>query len=375
MQYIHIIALNLPNPPDYGGVIDIYYRIKNLHEQGVKIILHAFVYGRQDVGDLEKYCEKIYLYKRKTGILSSLSSTPYIIKSRRNKFLLQRLLQDNYPILFDGLHSCYYLNNPLFINRIKLVRVHNVEHDYYHNLFKTESNYIKKLYFYTEALKLKKYEKKLHFATKILSVAQQDFSYFSKKYSLAKVQLIPSFHCYETCETTIGEGKYALFHGNLSVHENIIACDFLIHKIFESLDYPLIIAGKNPSEKLVNCCANKSNITLIANPSEEKMKTLIQNAHIHTLYTEQDTGLKLKLIYSLFNGRHILVNDKMLKGTDLHKACHIANETEQWKENILKLSNLPFTEENLNERIALIKLYDNTLNAKNIISLIEQYGN
>lgn len=375
MQYLHIIALNLPNPPDYGGVIDIFYRIKSLHQQGIKIILHAFVYGRQDVGDLNKYCEKIILYKRKTGLRSFFSKTPYIVKSRGVKELLSNLLLDNYPILFEGVHSCFFLDNEQLKNRCKIVRAHNIEKEYYYSLCKAEKNIVKKIFFYTEFLKLSVYEKNLKNANIILPIAKHDYTYFSNLFPNSIIQLISAFHPYNQCETSIGIGKYALFHGNLSVHENIIACDYLIYNVFDSLDFPLIIAGKNPPEKLVKWCANKSNITLIANPSEEKMETLIHNAHIHTLYTEQDTGLKLKLLYSLFNGRHILVNEKMLTGTDLHKACHIAKDTNDWKEKILKLASLPFDESLLNERKELIKLYDNNLNAKNIISLIEQHGN
>ena len=45
-KHLHIIALNIPFPPNYGGVIDIYYKIKALHQLGVKIILHCFAYER-----------------------------------------------------------------------------------------------------------------------------------------------------------------------------------------------------------------------------------------------------------------------------------------------------------------------------------------
>ena len=39
---LHVVALNIPWPANYGGVIDIYYKVKALHECGVKIILHCF---------------------------------------------------------------------------------------------------------------------------------------------------------------------------------------------------------------------------------------------------------------------------------------------------------------------------------------------
>ena len=36
----------MPYPPNYGGVIDVFYKIKSLHAIGIKIILHCFKYGK-----------------------------------------------------------------------------------------------------------------------------------------------------------------------------------------------------------------------------------------------------------------------------------------------------------------------------------------
>ncbi|MCX6283192.1 MAG: mannosyltransferase, partial [Bacteroidetes bacterium] len=41
-QHLHIVSFDIPYPPDYGGVIDVYYKIKTLSEAGVKIHLHCF---------------------------------------------------------------------------------------------------------------------------------------------------------------------------------------------------------------------------------------------------------------------------------------------------------------------------------------------
>ena len=54
---IQIVAFAVPWPPNYGGAIDIFYKIKALHEQGVKTHLHAFAYdGHVPSDELESYC-------------------------------------------------------------------------------------------------------------------------------------------------------------------------------------------------------------------------------------------------------------------------------------------------------------------------------
>ena len=39
---INFISLDIPEPPNYGGAIDIYYKIKALLKLDCKIILHCF---------------------------------------------------------------------------------------------------------------------------------------------------------------------------------------------------------------------------------------------------------------------------------------------------------------------------------------------
>ena len=40
-QHLHIISFDIPWPPNYGGVIDVFYKIKTLSEAGVTFIFIA----------------------------------------------------------------------------------------------------------------------------------------------------------------------------------------------------------------------------------------------------------------------------------------------------------------------------------------------
>ena len=47
-KYLNIVSLNVPYPPNYGGVIDIYYKIKALKAVGVNATVVAeFAVDRQ----------------------------------------------------------------------------------------------------------------------------------------------------------------------------------------------------------------------------------------------------------------------------------------------------------------------------------------
>ena len=148
-KYLHIISFDIPYPPNYGGDIDVFYKLKALHKKGIKIKLHCFEYpGRERSNELDKYCEEVFYYPRVLGIRSAFSIKPYIVAGRRSKKLLNKLLEDNYPILFEGLHSCYYIDDKRLANRFKIYRESNIEHRYYINLFKVENNIFNKAYFW-----------------------------------------------------------------------------------------------------------------------------------------------------------------------------------------------------------------------------------
>ena len=359
-KHLHIVSFNVPFPANYGGVIDVFYKLKKLHESGVKIILHCFVYDRPEAKELEEYCFKIYYYKRNTGLLSALSLTPYIIQSRKSEELLHNLLKDNYPIVFEGLHSCFYLNHPFLKSRKKIYRESNIEHHYYYHLYKAEKSIFKKLYFLSETIKLYFFQSKLKFADEILVVSKEDAYYLSENFPEKEIKFIPSFHAFDQLSYSEKNGNYVLYHGNFSVAENAVAANYLIDKVYSKLpDIKFVLAGLNPSDDLKNKVEKFSNIHLIANPVDAQMQQLIAEASIHTLITFQATGLKLKLLNVLFSGKHCIVNSNMLAGTDLHNACIIADTADEIIQSIRKWITVPFTENDLKRREVILKEFMN----------------
>ena len=93
---------------------------------------------------LEVICEEVHYYRRRTGWQTNISLLPYNVYSRKDERLLRNLRKDDYPILFEGLHTCYYLTDPELAGRIKIFRGCNIEHDYYHAIGQAEHHPLKK---------------------------------------------------------------------------------------------------------------------------------------------------------------------------------------------------------------------------------------
>ncbi|MEX2379430.1 MAG: glycosyltransferase [Vicingaceae bacterium] len=335
---LHIIAFDVPYPADYGGVIDVFCKIKSLHRLGMKLALHLFEYGRGEQEALEKYAQEVNYYPRKNSLVKQFSALPFIVNSRQSEKMLQRLKQDEVPILFEGLHACYYLDHPDLKDRQKMVRSHNVEHHYYGALAAATKGW-RKRYFQWEAHRLEQFERRLSHADHLLAISKSDQQYFQQYKT--DVRLLPPFHPYVVENPSEAVEDFALYHGNLSVAENQKAVDFLI-EVFYNTDFQLIVAGKNPDKGLRDKLKRVSNIQLIENPTESELKQLIRSAKINCLPTFQTTGVKLKLIRALIQGNEVLVNSAMLEGTDLKNHCKLAANQVDWREKLKALFQKDF---------------------------------
>ncbi len=358
----------MPYPANYGGVIDIYYKLKALHAQGVKIHLHCFEYGRAEALSLESICEKVYYYKRKMSKQYLLNKLPFVVVTRSSEKLMDVVMRDKHPILFEGLHCCFHLDEVRLKDRTKIVRMHNIEHDYYVNLEKVEKSLFRKIYFGMEAKKLKLFEKILNKATHVAAISPADTKELAGRYK--NVHHITAFHPNEKVTIKEGRGNFCLYHGNLEVGENNEAALFLVNEVFSKIKLPLVIAGRKPSVELAEAVNKHKHIQLKANINTQEIDDLIKDAQINILPTFQATGIKLKLLAALFNGRHCLVNTPMVANTGLENLCCIKDSAEDMLAEIPRLFELPIdrTEVSRREQI-LSENFSNNANVKKLTQL------
>ncbi|HMX61263.1 MAG TPA: hypothetical protein PKD39_11775 [Chitinophagales bacterium] len=371
---LNIVCYDVPFPADYGGAMEEFYKIKSLHQLGAKIYLHCFVYGnRQASQTLEKYCVKVYYYQRQRKLKDAFKKTPFIVKTRMDNELLRNLQSNNFPILFDATHTTGFINEPSLKSRVKVVRLHNIEWIYYHILFHSAFSLYEKIFYFLEYKKLKKHDKYLAFADGLSCLSDTDYAYYSDKFPKKNIQYIPVFH--ENSEVTCkeGKGKYLLYHGNLSLIDN---CEVIINVLSNELKnchYPIIIAGKNPSPTLIDFVKNKSNIQLQPNPSQAQLDNLIEDAHICLAIAKNPSGVKLKLINSLFKSRFVLCNSSALNGADVDDLCINIDEVENVQQMIDDLMQQPFSNDMITFRKqVLLSKYNNIGNAHALLDFMDK---
>lgn len=365
--------MDVPFPPDYGGVIDVFYKVRALSALGIRIHLHCFQYGRASSDALLQYCEQVYYYPRKTGAAGLSLKYPYMMYSRRAPELLQNLTATDAPILLEGVHCCYYLNHPALRHRTILLRNHNIEADYFKQLQYKSTGLFSSIYYFVESALLARAEHRLQRVNAFITISATDHAYFRKLYPEQQHTFIPAFtdDTPPPAANTCGKGSYILYQGNLGHPENIEAIAFILKHIALQLpDFHFVFAGKNPQSQLLLAGREMDNVEVVPDPSMEKMDKLIREAHIHLLLTFQATGLKLKLLAAIQKGRFVVANEPMLKGSGLEGTCITANTPETIREVIRQTMTQDFTETDLRIRDCVLqKHYNQAQNAITIAQL------
>lgn len=341
-----------------------------MSELGVEIYLHTYEYGKGKQKELLKYCKKVFYYKRNSFLKSFLSTDPFIVKSRNNESLVAALNKDHFPILFEGLHTTSPIYNSQLMGQPVFVRAHNIEHRFYKGLAESETHIFKKSFFKQEAKKLKRYQPILKKTTGVFTISPFEQEYFQKKIG-DHCHYIPAFHkVVKKMHGTI-KGKYVLYHGNISVSENVKAASFLID-IYKDSKFSLVIASSFENSNLVKEINKYVNISFSKITSEKELSLLFEEAHINTLPTFQKTGIKLKLLNTLYRGKFIIANDSMVEDTGLENLCERANTKEEFLSVTKELFTKEFTNQTVDERLKVLEGFDPKKSAQKIIDII--YG-
>ncbi len=367
---LHIISFDNPFPPNYGGVIDVFYKIKSLHTLGFEIYLHCFYADRNQVSEeLKAITKNVFLYKKNRNPLFLLSSIPLSVMSRFHKDLLKNIDSVEAPILFEGLQTTMIINKTKLANRKLFLRLHNVESNFYAGMSKNETGFLKKVLYYIESKKYSNYQNKVTFFDHVFTLSKQDFKDVEGK--TKKVSYLPVFHGNDKFISQSEYGDYALYHGDLRLPDNKKAVSFLIQIFRKIPDYKLIIASSNGKVFIEKQSQKEANIEFVFIESEAHLNLLLANAHINVMLSFQQAGTKLKIVNSLFKSRFCLINNNMVDDERIVNLCEIANNEADFIQKINLLKKQPFTQNEEKEKVLSV-VYTDLNNAKKLQQILTQ---
>ncbi len=362
---LHIICFDNPFPPDFGGAIDLFYKIKALHSLGFTIYLHCFYDDRDVVSpELKAITEEVYLYKKNKNPLFVFSKFPLPVICRFQKILIENIKKHNAPILFEGLHSTMILQKTTLTNK-KYLRLHNIESNFYGGMSKSETNLVKKILYYFVSKKYVAYQKIIPDFDSVFALSRSEYNEIKK--ITANCIYVPVFHGNEVNTSLSEYGNYAFYHGDLRLSDNKRAAQFLIEVFKEIPDYNLIIASSNGKKLIESKSTTISNVKFVEIRDEMHLEELFANAHINVMLSFQESGTKLKVINSLFRSRFCLINKNMVDDEQVLSLCEIAAIKQDFINKIIDLKDKPYNQFEIKKKV-LMDVLNDTNNAK----LIEQ---
>lgn len=370
MKQLHIISFNYPYPPSYGGIIDVYYKIKALSDLGIKIHLHCFIDqipGKIDV-EIKEITENVFFYKKKKNPLLYFSGTPFAAAIRNSEVLLKNLERDKAPILFEGLQTAHIIQFLKDNNHKLYLRYHNNETEYYKGLSLSEKNLFKKIIYRIESLKYIRYQKKL------LKKFEAVFCLSEKEYKEVETysenaQLIHIFHGNQSVKQLNKKGNYFLFHGDLTTADNKRALNETID-LFKTLPkYQLVVASDRASEDIKRKISEVANISLTPIQTTEKLHHLLENAHGNILVSYQNSGTKVKLFNTLYNSRFVIINGNITDDSVLTSLCLYGADINEIRQKIITSAEKDYDAAE-NRKEILEKTHSDKAKAEEIVKII-----
>ena len=291
---------------------------------------------------------------------------PYSVSTRSDESLLERLNQNDFPIIFHGIESTYFLSRGHFNDRKTIIRLQTWKHQKYKKLFHTNPIGFHKIRYKLKELRYAKFEKNLCQKHKCIATIKtnQDTNELTH-------ETLSHFIGMSTPMGIVGNGHYCLFHGDFSNKSTELAAQWLLKEVFNEVELPFVIVAKNPSVEIENLAHEKSHTCIVSNPSDKELVELIKKAHINILPTIGLSEKNNDLILSTQIGRHILINRERADITGLQRICHIADTAKEFREKITALFDLPFTNTDIEKRERVTREeFDDKTNAAKLIKLL-----
>lgn len=327
MKKILIVTSDFPFPPNHGGRYDVWERINRLVNLGHSVDLIATVneHPRQaDFNHVDNVVGTLRVLKR-SKLHGALSYLPYQLGSR-NLLKCVELMKEYQIVLLEGDYVFPVLNNPTLKADEVILRVHNDECRYFHELASCEKRIPKKVYYYFESIRFL-LVKKMYFqrVSRFLFISQKEFD--NSSFPEISYWLPP----------TISEDKYkpfikgsnVVFIGSLFMPNNIEGLNWYLENVHPLLlsnnSYKFVIAGNclGADENWLNSIRNGlfDSVELIESPPS--LNDVYKDAAVFINPMLSGAGLKLKTIDAIANGVPVVSTSVGADGTGLIVGEHI----------------------------------------------------
>ncbi len=366
----------IPYPPKGGVLQRSYNLIKELSKDNTidlvafnqkNLLKHIYPSMTEAISDsksaLSSYCNKIHVFdipcdttthgKKLLAAKSIFTFDPYTVNwlksTEMDQFIYKLSNASNYDLIhFDTLSLIPY--KKYFTSDICVLDHHNIESHMMFRRASTETNFIKKVYFYQEALKIQRYEKKycpdfnLH-----ITCSHLDSKRLQEIIPKANIVDIPNgvdTNYFKPDDSATQTPNSLIFTGGLDWYPNKKAILFFIREVWPTLnkkvpDICVNIIGKNPPQELVALSKNDSRVKL--HGFVDDIRDYMNAAQVYVCPIDDGGGTKLKILDALAMSKSIVANPVACEGIDVSNNSDVlfAQTPDDYIEKIMYLFSNP----------------------------------
>ncbi len=360
---ILVIAAQPPVPTNSGARIVVFNRIFELVNLGHCVHLVVFKTYEKDLQyemELKKICKSVHIFSKKNLILTLLSrpDLPFSVNRRRLSFLFKvvhNIIQNNKIdiVIAEELPVIQYVLKLKSQNVKKIYSVHNIESITWKNYALSLPNYLMKLVFFIDAIRVAFYEKRIFkcpFMSSYIFLSNKEKKYFEFNFYCQRKKsfLSPVGFSYNRVDEEVkfrsNADKLIVFGGSLDYPPNVEgACWFsnkILPRILREVDgVKFIIVGKKPVQEVVKL--SSQNIMVIGD-----VKSLVpyyQIASLIVIPLLRGTGVKVKLLETLGLGKIIVSTTVGIEGTNFIHRKHllIADDERSFAQSCIEVLKNP----------------------------------
>lgn len=333
MERILVVANDFPYPLHHGSVIDTWGHVKTLKALGHPVDLIATVKAmppKAHIQAVRAEVDDLILVERERGWRAAAALSPFQVRSRAGLRALA-LPREYAAVVLEAEHVAPILENPGLRARKRILRLHNDETRFFHEMARSAQGLFHKAFYRAEALKFKALSPAVMSACDALwFISRHEMEEHLRKHPQhsAKSVFVPPAVDGKTMRTQPLQGNKALFLGTLGFVNNARAVEWYISQVHPSLSdvegYGLIVGGNtggNPNPTLAKLSSFHSNITLHENP--KSTDGFYQDAAVFVNPLFRGAGLKLKVVDAIQAGVPIVSTPSGIQGSGLIPGKHL----------------------------------------------------
>ena len=360
----------LPYPPKGGVMQRSYNLIKEVAKEN-EVYLFAFnqkawLPTKEDIikakKEFERFCKKVEVFELpsdkskfawyKLVIKSFFSKDGYTINWTKSKIMAKKIKEFLATNHIDLIH-CDTIGLAEYVKDIKeipkVLNHHNIESHMMLRRAKKEKNLFKKIYFYVEGLKLKKYENRICPKFDInLVVSELDKERLLNIALNSKIAVIPNgvnINYFKPLNSKIKRHNI-VFAGRMNAYPNEDAVIWFLKEIWPLLkkevpDATFTIAGRNPTPRIKKFAKNDPSILVTGYVDD--IRPFIAQAEVYICPIRDGGGTKLKILDAMAMGKIIVTTTIGAEGLGVIHERHvlIANDPKIFASQVLLVFNNP----------------------------------